>query len=88
MNKPSLYIYNKSLEEINKPVVYNKGKEMEEMESKVIIPLARKYMIDSITLNEYISDQNFGKARNNYMVQKILDIASAHKGKRIIVFQR
>lgn len=78
-------VYNKSLEEINLPVVYNKAKEMEEMESNVIIPLARKYMIDSITLNEYITDLNFGKARNRYMVQKVLDIASAHKGKRIIV---
>jgi hypothetical protein len=78
-------IYNKSLEEINLPVIYNKSKKMEEMESNVIIPLARKYMIDSITLNEYISDLNFGKARNRYMVQKVLDIASAHKGKRIIV---
>ena len=78
-------VFNKSLEEINLPVVYNKAKEMEEMESNVIIPLARKYMIDSITLNEYISDLNFGKARNRYMVQKILDIAFANKGKRIIV---
>ena len=65
--------------------IYNKSKKMEEMESNVIIPLARKYMIDSITLNEYISDLNFGKARNRYMVQKILDIAYTHKGKRIIV---
>jgi len=78
-------VYNKSLEEINLPVVYNKAKEMEEMESNVIIPLARKYMIDSIAINEYITDLNFGKARNSYMVQKILDIASAYKGKRIIV---
>jgi hypothetical protein len=58
---------------------------MEEMESNVIVPLARKYMIDSITLNEYISDLNFGKARNSFMVQNILDIAFTHKGKRIIV---
>jgi hypothetical protein len=78
-------IYNKSLEEINLPIIYNKGKEMEEMESNVIVPLARKYMIDSITLNEYISDLNFGKARNSFMVQNILDIAFTHKGKRIIV---
>ena len=78
-------IYNKSLEVINLPVIYNKSKKMEEMESNVIIPLARKYMIDSITLNEYISDLNFGKDRNRYMAQKVLDIASAHKGKRIIV---
>ena len=78
-------IYNKSLEEINLPVIYNKSKEMEEMKSNVIIPLARKYMIDSIAINEYITDLNFGKARNSYMVQKILDIASAYKGKRIIV---
>jgi hypothetical protein len=78
-------IYNKSLEEINLPVIYYKSKKMEEMESNVIVPLARKYMIDSITLNEYISDLNFGKARNRYMAQKVLDIASAHKGKRIIV---
>jgi len=28
---------------------------------------------------------NFGKSRNRYMVQKILDIASAYKGQRIIV---
>lgn len=78
-------VYNKSLEEINLPVIYTKSKKMEEMESNVFIPLARKYMIDSITLNEYISDLNFGKARNRYMVQKILDIAYTHKGKRIIV---
>lgn len=78
-------LYNKSFEEINLPVVYNKAKEMEEMESNVIIPLARKYMIDSIAINEYITDLDFGKARNRYMVQKVLDIAFAHKGKRIIV---
>ena len=78
-------IYNKSLEEINLPVIYYKSKKMEEMESNIIIPLARKYMIDSITLNEYISDLNFGKARNSFMVQNILDIAFTHKGKRIIV---
>ena len=78
-------VYNKSLEEINLPVIYTKSKKMEEMESNVFIPLARKYMIDSITLNEYISDLNFGKARNRYMVKKVLDIASVHKGKRIIV---
>lgn len=78
-------LYNKSFEEINLPVIYNKAKEKEEMESNVFIPLARKYMIDSIAINEYITDVNFGKARNSYMVQKILDIASAYKGKRIIV---
>ena len=78
-------VNNKSLEEINLPVIYTKSKKMEEMESNVFIPLARKYMIDSITLNEYISDLNFGKARNRYMVKKVLDIASVHKGKRIIV---
>ena len=78
-------VFNKSLEEINLPVIYYKSMKLEEMESNVIIPLARKYMIDSITLNEYISDLNFGKARNRYMVQKVLDIASSHKGKRIIV---
>ena len=75
-------IYNKSLEEINLPVIYYKSKKMEEMESNVIVPLARKYMIDSITLNEYISDLNFGKARNSFMVQNILDIAFTHKGKK------
>ncbi len=78
-------IYNKSLEEINLPVIYIKSKEMEEMESNVITPLARKYMTDSIALNEYITDLNFGKARNSYMAQKVLDIASAQQGKRIIV---
>ena len=78
-------IYNKSLEEINLPVIYNKSKEMEEMKSNVIIPLARKYMIDPIALNEYIKGQNFRKARNSYMAQKVLDIASARQGKRIIV---
>jgi hypothetical protein len=78
-------IFNKSLEEINLPVIYYKSKKMEEMESNIIIPLASKYMIDSITLNEYISDLNFGKARNSFMVQNILDIAFTHKGKRIIV---
>jgi hypothetical protein len=78
-------IFNKSLEEINLPVIYNKSKEMEEMESNIIIPLATKYMTDSIALNEYITDLNFGKARNSYMAQKVLDIASAQQGKRIIV---
>jgi hypothetical protein len=78
-------IYNKSLEEINLPIIYNKGKEMEEMESNVMIPLARKYKIDSVALNEYISDQHFGEARNRYMANKVLAIASAHQGKRIIV---
>jgi hypothetical protein len=78
-------IYNKSLEEINLPSIYNKAKEIEEMESNVIIPLARKYMIDSIAFNEYIKDLNFGKARNSYLAQKVLDIASAQQGKRIIV---
>ena len=78
-------IYNKSLEEINLPIIYNKGKEMEEMESNVMIPLARKYKIDSVAINEYISDQHFGEARNRYMANKVLAIASAHQGKRIIV---
>ncbi len=57
---------------------------MEEIESNVIIPLARKYMIDSITLNNYITDLNFGKDRNRYMAKKLLDIASAHKGKKLL----
>jgi hypothetical protein len=78
-------IYNKSLEEINLPSIYNKAKEIEEMESNVIIPLARKYMIDSIAFNEYIKDLNFGKARNSYLAEKVLDIAYAQQGKRIIV---
>ena len=78
-------IFNKSLEEINLPVIYNKSKEIEEMESNIIIPLARKYMIDSIALNEYISDKHFGAARNKFMANKILDIASDHIGKKIIV---
>jgi hypothetical protein len=78
-------IFNKSLEEINLPVIYNKSKEMEEMESNIIIPLATKYMTDSIALNEYISDQNFEKARNNFIAQKVLAFASAQTGKKIIV---
>lgn len=78
-------VYSKSLEEINLPAIYIKSKEMEEMELNVIIPLARKYMTDSIAMNEYITDLNFGKARNSYMAQKVLDIASTQKGKRIIV---
>jgi hypothetical protein len=78
-------IYNKSLEEINSPSIYNKSREMQEMESNVIIPLSRKYMIDSIALNEYISDQYFREARNRYMVNKVLAISSAQQGKRIII---
>lgn len=78
-------IYNKSIEEINLSAIYNKAKEMKEMESNVIIPLARKYMIDSITLNQYISDQNFGEARNRFMANEVLNIASNHIGKRIII---
>lgn len=78
-------IYNKPLEEINLPVIYNKAKEKDEMESNIIIPLAKKYMTDSIALNEYLSDLDFGKSRNSYMAQKILDIVYAQAGKRIIV---
>ena len=77
--------YNKSLEEINLPIIYRKAKEIKEMEFNVIIPIAKKCVTDSIVLNDYISDRNFGKARNGYMAQKILEIASAQKGKRIIV---
>jgi len=78
-------VFNKSLQEINLPVVYNQAKELERMESNVIIPLARKYMMDSVTLNDYISDLNFGKARNSYMAQKVINIVSNQAGKKIIV---
>jgi hypothetical protein len=78
-------VFNKSLQEINLPVVYNQAKELERMESNVIIPLARKYMMDSVALNDYISDLNFGKARNSYMAQKVIDIVSNQSGKKIIV---
>ena len=78
-------VFNKSLQEINLPVVYNQAKELEKMESNVIIPLARKYMMDSVTLNDYISDLNFGKARNSYMAQKVINIVSNQAGKKIIV---
>ena len=75
-------VFNKSLQEINLPVVYNQAKELERMESNVIIPLARKYMMDSVTLNDYISDLNFGKARNSYMAQKVINIVSNQSGKK------
>jgi hypothetical protein len=79
-------IMNLPIAEINKPNIFQIPKDLFLQETQEILPLAKKYIADSLLVKEFENEDNFWIARNNYMVSKILQYSKQFEGKKIIVF--
>jgi hypothetical protein len=79
-------IYNLTLDEINKDTMFEKAKELNKLETEFLIPLAKKYVVDSIVVKEFENESDYWVARNNYMANQILRYSKQFEGKKILVF--
>jgi hypothetical protein len=75
---------NGTLAMINTDTVYMREADLRSREESLIL-LASKYISDKQLIEDYQAEVLFWTARNDYMVKKILSVAAAHEGKRLVV---
>jgi hypothetical protein len=75
-----------TLDEINKDTVFEKAKALNKLETEFLIPLAKKYVIDSIVVKKFENESYYWVARNNYMANQILRYSKQFEGKKTLVF--
>ena len=78
-------IYTLSLSRINQKDVIDMSRELYNLEEKVILPLGKKYISDSLVLNNFSNEVQFWNDRNDYMVNQILNYSKLYAGKKIII---
>jgi hypothetical protein len=74
-----------SLGRINRKDIIDKGRELYYLEEKVILPLGKKYISDTLLVNNFSNEVQFWNERNDYMVNQILNYSKQFKGKKIII---
>lgn len=79
------FIDSSTLDRINQQDVIDKSRELYFLEDKVIFPLGKKYISDSLLMNNVKNDIRFWEDRNKYMVNAILNYSKQYAGKRIVV---
>lgn len=75
---------NGTLAMINTDTVYKIEADLRAREQLLIL-LASKYISDKQLIEDYQAEVLFWTARNDYMVKKILSVAAANEGKRLVV---
>lgn len=79
------FITTASLERINQPDIINTARLMYKKKEQSILPIALKYMNDTLLVNKLKDQLQFWVARNNFMVKQIKTYINQYTGKRIIV---
>lgn len=87
-NKQNIYnsfIANSTLSRINQKDIIDKSRELYYLEEKVILPLGKKYISDSLLVNNFSNEIQFWNYRNEHMVNQILNYSKQFAGKKIII---
>ena len=74
-----------TLSRINQSDIIDKSRELYYLEEKVILPLGKKYISDSLLVNNFSNEVQFWNDRNDYMVNQILYYSKQYAGKKIII---
>lgn len=74
-----------TLSRINQKDIIDKSRELYYLEEKVILPLGKKYISDSLIVNKFSNEIQFWIARNEYMVNQILKYSKQFQGKRVVI---
>ena len=74
-----------TLRRINQKDIIDKSRELYYLEEKVILPLGKKYISDSLIVNKFSNEIQFWIARNEYMANQILKYSKQFQGKRIVI---
>jgi hypothetical protein len=70
---------------INTPETVDIPRQLYQKQRNEILPLAKKYVSDTLLVQAYEDDLDFWIARNDYMVKTIVGYAKQFEGKRIVV---
>ena len=70
---------------INQPDMVKIPGQLDSLQRTVILPLAQKYLTDTMLVKKYEEDLAFWIERNDYMVKAIENYTKTHAGKRIVV---
>ena len=79
------FIDTSTLSRINQKDIIDKSRELYYLEEKVILPLGKKYISDSLLVNNFSNEVQFWNDRNDYMVNQILNYSKQYAGKKIII---
>jgi hypothetical protein len=79
------FIDTSTLSRINQKDRIDKSRELYYLEEKVILPLGKKYISDSLLVKSFSNEVQFWNDRNEYMVSQILNYSKQFAGKKIII---
>jgi hypothetical protein len=79
------FIDTSTLSRINQKDIIDKCRELYYLEEKVILPLGKKYISDSLLVDNFSNEVQFWNDRNEYMVKKILNYSKQFAGRKIII---
>lgn len=79
------FIDTSTLSRINQKDIVDKSRELYYLEEKVILPLGKKYISDSLLVKNFSNEVQFWNDRNDYMVNQILNYSKQFAGKKIII---
>ncbi len=79
------FIDTSTLSRINRKDIIDKSRELYYLEEKVILPLGKKYISDSLLVKNFSNEVQFWNDRNDYMVNQILNYSKQFAGKRIVI---
>lgn len=74
-----------SLRSINKKDMIDMCRDIKNLEESVILTLGKKYLSDSLLVNNYAKEIQFWNQRNDHMVNQILYYSKQFEGKKIVV---
>ena len=87
-DKQNLYysfIDTSTLSRVNQSDIVDKGRELNYLEEKVILPLGKRYISDSLIVNKFYNEIQFWNDRNEHMVNQIIKYSKQFAGKRIVI---
>jgi hypothetical protein len=79
------FIDTSTLSRINQNDVVEMSRKLYYLEENAIFPLGKKYITDSLLVDEFYDEIQFWNARNKYMVNQIIKYTKQFAGKKIIV---
>ncbi|MBA4260219.1 MAG: hypothetical protein C0446_13725 [Chitinophaga sp.] len=74
-----------TLSRLNQKDMIDMSRELKNKEESVILPLGKKYLSDSLLVNNFLNEIQFWNERNDYMVKQILYYSKQFEGKKIVI---
>ena len=74
-----------TLSRINQKDMIDMSRDLKDLEERVILPLGKKYINDSLLVKNFAKEIRFWNDRNDYMVKQISNYSKQFAGKKIII---